>query len=421
MSKIEKNFTFDISDKYSLRIAQSDEEFLKIGEFNELVHNEPLKDYIVRLCSEHPNKDDIYFLYIVEKSTEQILSSLGLLPLKWKIEDTDIKIAEMGFVGTLEEYRGQGLFGIINSYYEKILKQEGYLLSVLRGIPNFYRKYGYEFALPLDGGYTLPTSNIPGNPESEIKIRKAVTQDLRFIQKSYSSTFSNQCFSTVFDDKAFTFRMMNETCNTLNSMTYIVEQGKNSVGFFSIGSLKDPNQADMVMTSHLTEDQMIRVLNFIKKYNPGLVTDFTVNVWEGSDFGNFIINLGGKTIKPWGWQVQIIKLKPFFDVIKGVLEKRIQNSMFKELTRTITISDYKQIITLDFQNGIIEEITTTRAYPDRSCDLRMPRFVLTKLLLCDKTISEINYIITDAIIKKEAELLISTLFPKMNSFPYSWY
>ncbi len=418
---ITKDLVVNISKKYTLRIVNSVEEIEKFAEFNELIHEDNLKAYILRLYDDYPYKDDIYWIYITDNETNEIISSLALLPLVWNFAGIAFKIAEMGFVGTLKEYRAQGLFGILNSYYENILEEQEYTFSVLRGIPNFYRAYGYEFALPLNAGYMIPVSNIPASTDDNIKIRKSVQSDLNYIKKSYNEIFDQLYVATKFDKKSFSFRMMNETCNLNNSITYIIEENKKSHGFFTIGSIINEDQADLIMGSQLTNNQMIKVLNFIKNYNRGSVEEFRINVIEDSDFSDFIKSLGGYVIKPWEWQIKLLSFEKFLINIKKEFENRIEKSMFKGLTKDITISNYRQIIKLEFLDGELKEIKSVTEYPNSSCDLRIPKTFMIKLLLSHKTVAEINNVITDALVKKESELLISNLFPKLLSLPHSWY
>jgi len=115
-------------------------------------------------------------------------------------------------------------------------------------------------------------------------------------------------------------------------------------------------------------------------------------------------------------------LKRFFESIKVVLENRVEKSKFNNLSKTVTISDYKQSIELIFNKGKIEAIRAESGYLDaEKCDVRIPGAMLLKLLLGDKTVDEINYIVKDASIKPSSKELIEILFPKVNSIPDTYY
>ena len=112
----------------------------------------------------------------------------------------------------------------------------------------------------------------------------------------------------------------------------------------------------------------------------------------------------------------------FFQSIKPILEKRVKDSIYQGISRNIIISNYSENIELTFVNGKIANIRQYKGYPnEQECDLRIPGSLLFKLLLSDKSIEEINYIIDDAIVKPASKILIEVLFPKKVSYPDTYY
>jgi hypothetical protein len=132
--------------------------------------------------------------------------------------------------------------------------------------------------------------------------------------------------------------------------------------------------------------------------------------------------LGGIPISRYGWQLKIPNLALFFQSIKSILELRIKNSIYRDLSRNLIISNYRENIELTFIKGRITDIRLYKGYPDeKECDLRIPGSLLFKLLLSDKSMEEINYIMDDAIVKPSSKLLIDIMFPKKNSYPDTYY
>jgi hypothetical protein len=83
------------------------------------------------------------------------------------------------------------------------------------------------------------------------------------------------------------------------------------------------------------------------------------------------------------------------------------------LTKTIRLSNYLETIAINFNKGKIEKIEVKKEYPNPDIiDLRIPGALLFKLLLGDRIIEEINYIIKDAIVNISSKSLIDTMFPK---------
>ena len=166
---------------------------------------------------------------------------------------------------------------------------------------------------------------------------------------------------------------------------------------------------------------MIKLLQHLNEY-PKKEEDLILNVAEFSEFGKFLLSIGGKLQSNYGWQIKVPDLKRFFESIKVILENRVEKSKFNDISKTVIISDYKQSIELIFVKGKIETIKFESGYPDaEKCDVRVPGAMLLKLLLGDRTVEEINYIVKDARINPSSKKLIEVLFPKVNSIPDTYY
>ncbi len=416
----EKGFFTKLDEQFSLGIStDSKEDFIKILELNVAVHGEEIKEYIKRIYKEHPKKKDILWFYIEDNSTGQILSSITLLPLEWQFEGKLLSVCEMGFVGTLKEYRGNGLISKLNEFYERVMMERGYLLSCLRGIPYYYRRFGYEFVLSLDERFSLSPNQIPSIELSHIDIRKATRKDIGYIENQYNSNSNSFLISNNFDTESFYFKFMNDSFNDNKLSAYIIEENGKPEGYFLIGMSFD-NEVYTIITPQLSPPQMIKLLQHINEY-PKKEKDLNLNVAEFSGFGKYLFSIG-KLQSNYGWQIKIPNLKQFFESIKDILENRVKKSKFNDLSKTVIISDYKQSIELIFVKGKIEAIKIESGYPDvEKCDVRIPGAMLLKLLLGDRTVDEINYIVKDARINPSSKKLIEILFPKVNSIPDTYY
>jgi len=418
-----KGFSSQIDEQFTIKIATDDEdEFTKILELNVAVHGESVRNYLSRIFLEHPSRDQFLWFYIEDDYSKKAISSISLFPLEWSIANIPIPVCEMGFVGTLEKYRGKGYIGYLNNLFELIMMERGFILSVIRGIPYYYRKLGYEFAIPLDDRMLLSTKNVPSIELNHLQIRKADFNDRSFFKKKYQEYHQNFFISNKFDIDSYAFRYFNDDYNEFKSMSYIIEDNGKSSSYFTFGMSYD-NLAYDIKTSILNDEQCIKLLQFIKEIR-GSENNDDINLCAREDtvLGKNILALGGVHHHTYGWQVKIPNLKLFFKKIKTILETRINNSPFSGLTQKIKISNYRETFELFFENGQISAINVEKGYPGEGlCDLQMPGSILYKLILGDRKFDEINYIIKDAMVKYNSKDLINTLFPKENIFPDSYY
>ena len=422
--ELEKGYQRNINQQFSIHIAENNkkEELQQILELNVNVHGESVREYINHVFLSHPRKEVVLFLYIKDSISNKIVSSISLMPLVWKFGVINIPVCEMGFVGTLENYRGKELIVELNNLYERIMAEKGYVISVLRGIPYYYRKLGYEFAIPLDHRMFLSPSKIPLNDLEFLKIRKADLDDLDFIINKYNQYYGDFFISNIFDKDCYISKFFNDHYNEFKASTYIIETGGKSIGYFTFGKSYD-NRGYDIKTIQINREFGIKILQFTKEIasieNPDQI-DLAVR--EDTDLAEIIGELGGMTYDTYGWQVKIPNLKLYLEKIKSILENRVYNSIFQGVTRNLRISNYKTTFILYFNDGRISSIEMEKGYPmETSCDLKLPGPILFKLLLGDKSFEEIKHIMKDAIVKHESRELIDVLFPKENSYPDTYY
>jgi len=415
---LEKGYNRNIDDQFSIHIAKdTDQEVEAIINLNLTVHKvELLRSFIPRIFYDHPKKDDIFWLYIMDKKKKKMVSSICLVPLDWKIEMWNLPACEMEFVGTLEEYRGIGLIKELNQLYEDIMLEKGYLLSAIRGIPYYYRSLGYEYISSLDERITLPISKIPSTELTKVNIRKANTADLTFIESKYNEFHKKFFIFNKFDPKCFAFKYINDHFDVEDRSTYIFEENGESKNYFSLGLSYDGQNYEIICPD-LENRYMVKLLQFIKEYGKSSSDDMiTLSISEVSSLYNYIQSLEGKALPTYGWQIKIPNLNIFFNSIKPLVEERVKNSIFKDITKNVRISNYRETVELGIKQGEIKQINVKKGYPDlRETELRVPSSLLFKILLGDKLFDEISYIIKDAIIDLSSKALIETMFPKKAS------
>ncbi len=424
--KIVQGYSYKIDDQFTLRVVKggidNGEVLSRILDLNITVHGENTKEYIEGLFLEHPRREEVLWLYIEADVTGIIVSGLTLCPLEWNIGDITVPICEMGFVATLEAFRGRGFIVKLNEIFEKAMAERKYVFSVIRGIPYYYRRFGYEYVFPLDDRISLSSNNIPDKEYKNLKVRRANHQDLNLIQTLYENFHKQFYIVNKFDREGFIFRFFKEDYNDNRLSTYIIEDIGQPVAYFSIGMSHD-NMAYSINGPRLTYQQMIKILQFVKTIHEDKnISSIQLHARQDSEFGKFIFNLGGRPLFRYGWQIKIPNLELFFESIKSIIEERIKNSIYKDFSRKIIISNYRDTIELKFINGTITKITPIKGYYDpEKCDVSIPGPLLFKLLLSDKTMEEINYLIDDAIVKPSSKLLIDVMFPKKVSYPDTYF
>ena len=170
--------------------------------FNSEIHGGPAGVMYRRFIENIPRFSSEMNSFIRDSGTGKIVSSITAIPSQWSYDGILLQNLELGFVGTSDNYRNQGLFSVLYAYIDRLLKEQ-YDISSVQGIPYFYRKYGYDFILPLGPSIHLPVQKIPQlkpGQDSElmdIVIRTAESDDMNSLMLLLQESNQKQLVSTA--------------------------------------------------------------------------------------------------------------------------------------------------------------------------------------------------------------------------------
>lgn len=109
---------------------------------------------IVRAELDDPERGPGIFTVVTDR--DQVVSSLCLLDERVRVGGIELPVGQVEYVVTLAQYRRRGLVRAQFARVHELSAQRGDALTVVGGIPYFYRRLGYEYAIGL------PPSYIPG-------------------------------------------------------------------------------------------------------------------------------------------------------------------------------------------------------------------------------------------------------------------
>ena len=170
-----------------LRSLSRAEDVERLAAFNGTIHGTGVADMTRELVLHHPDTRPEHWLYVEDSRKSEIVSSLCLIPWTLHYDTVSLQAGEMGIVGTREDHRHQGLVRAQAARHTALLRTGGYHLSHIQGIPYFYRQFGYEYALPLEGGWRLELDMIrdtAGSP-AEYTYRLADASDIASLRLLY--------------------------------------------------------------------------------------------------------------------------------------------------------------------------------------------------------------------------------------------
>ena len=169
----------------------------ELAQFNARIHtNNPEEPETILghwtrdlMRGDHPTtRADDFTVVVDENDGGKIVSTMNLISQTWRYEDVTFAVGRPELVGTDEKYRRRSL---VRRQFEAIhakSKARGERAQAITGIPWYYRLFGYEMALDLDGGRTFYWERTSGKkaPDPEpYRLRPATTADRPTLAQLY--------------------------------------------------------------------------------------------------------------------------------------------------------------------------------------------------------------------------------------------
>ncbi len=111
---------------------------------------------------------------------DQVVSTMATFPFDIRFGQCSVRGSMIEFVATHRDYERRGLVRRQFDYHHDDVAARGELLQVIVGITYFYRRLGYEYALPVATWRKISAADVPGNPEAW-SVRDAGASDLHIV------------------------------------------------------------------------------------------------------------------------------------------------------------------------------------------------------------------------------------------------
>ena len=370
---------------------------------------------VEKLFTYHPDFPVSDHFLIMDTRKNQVVSYFCLSRTICVLNGTEIPVGAMEVVCTLPEYRHRGFIRRLNELFEQRVEEYQLPLLVIIGIPNFYRNFGYEYALTFNGTVTVPTEVIPELKKGEeepvlveeiteqtfnqyLRAREHHNSYLDFYRKLTPAEYAYLTHGKLGDDSAYRFFILKEGTSVVGSFMLSI-----GWGFIEVNELWVDNLAHIPCLLRFLKDLAKRRRLPIRLYQPSRpALKPVLEGWTRSKFG-----------RPYAWMIRIPSVKRFLDVITPVLNLRLAKSDFRKISDSVRISWYKAAIEIILKNGKVREIKEIPVKEITEVDASVPFPVIYQLFMGYQTIEELQEIYPDAGGRAVKLTLIQTLFPKI--------
>ncbi len=348
------------------------------------------------------------FLVVVDQ-TERIVSTLGLLEVPWRLGQTELRVGQPEFVGTLAEYRGRGLVRTQFEVLHRWMHERKLAFGVIGGIYYYYRLFGYEYAVDIHrAGYlTVERHAEQVKMLPDLEVRPIVESDiptLLQLAKSFNTDFD---LSLNLEASALQYVARNHRLAVNEAEEWIVLRDGQAVGSARI----------------VGKPESLRMINFTGDERAGQALIATAMALPGaakiligaapySPVGRWVAGLQPLPRTPYAWYIRVNDPLLAFQQLTGEFERRVAASPFASLSRAVDLGCYRFGIQLVFENGKLTQINSLPGQQDPKIGL--PPDLLPKLLMGYRDLNELAHLYPDLTADDDWEL-IRVLFPRLRS------
>jgi hypothetical protein len=430
----------DLGDGLILR-RSTPEDGEVLAEFNRGIHtdNEPDGQCIAAwtrdlLTRPHPTFHSDDFTIVEETATARIVSSMNWISQTWSYEGIQFGVGRPELVGTLSEFRNRGLVRIQFEEVHKWSVERGEIVQAITGIPFYYRQFGYEMALDLDGRRFGGEAQLPKLREGETEpytIRFAQESDLPLIQKLYDQTKQRSMIACERTPELFRYELMGRSENNNCWVNCMIDNKVGEpVGFFRHPGYHQQGSLAAARYELKPGISWLEATPSVVRYLWGKGLEYAKR--DGVEFNSFGFVLGAAhpayealgnrlpTIRdPYAWYLRVPDVCGFLNHIKPVLERRLAESIGSGHSGEFKVSFYRSGLRFVIENGKLTTIAPWAPSPEDGGVIAFPGLVFLQLLFGYRGYDELQYTFADCWCEsEEARALINILFPKKVSNVY---
>jgi predicted acetyltransferase len=411
-----------------------------LAEFNALIHEEGAEQAgIIRhwvedlMGGQHPTAESGDFTLVEEVETGRIVSSLCTIPQTWRYEEIEFPVGRPELVGTLAEYRQQGLVRLQMEAIHAKGAARGELMQGITGIPWYYRQFGYEMALDLGGGRTYLWDR-PGNlvhlsdEEETYTWRIARASDIPLLKQLYERHCANNLLSSVRTEEIWRHDLAGHQEGSVQARHFwmITHKTAGDVGYvqFAIWEPALVIHEVAVVGGHSLRAVALYLTRMFKglakmrveKEKKKAITHLFFRMADNHPLMAALGRQLEQYQRPYAWYIRIADVPAFLRRIQPVLERRLSQSVMAGHTGNLRLNLYRGgTLQLRFEQGILTEVGSYTKQEMADGDAHFPDLLLIQLLCGRHSLAELTAVQADCFGTAEAEILLGILFPKQAS------
>lgn len=434
-----------LADGYTLRWATAsdqasiDDLYARVfGDEHESGRNEMVANYARRVVSgTHPLgiPGDIA---VVTDSTNTVVAATLLMRMPIEYAGIAVQCGRPEIVASDEGVRNRGFVRKIFAMIHARSEQRGDLVQGITGIPYYYRQFGYEYAVTLGGGHSVPFQSIPALAEGQseaYQVRKATNDDIMTMLMLYErerTRVHNNLPMLVSSkiDAAYLRYAIAETDAHEPWVPYVITRpdgevvgafwsnrvrGSTTIGCWSLSTEPHVRLSDVYPSlTRALRTIALEVPTWDSRTKPA----DTIYFGLGADHPVYqlVTQQMHRWHRPYGWYIRVPNLPKLLGQIAPAIERRLAQSAYAGYTGELNIDFYRGGLKIIVTNGKLRFADWRKGVDDKKADAGYPPLVMLQQIFGIHSIYELKESHPDIWSSLEVEPLLHVLFPKQSSW-----
>ena len=405
----------------------------KLVKFNIEIHKDVrVGEWVNDLMSgRHPTFAVDDFTIVDNPATGEIISSMNLIDQTWTYAGIPFKVGRPELVGTLPAYRNRGLVRAQFEVIHEWSQQRGQILQAITGIPFYYRLFGYEMAMDLDGGRMAYASTLPKAKTDQppaYRIRPAVEADIPFIAACYEQNCRRDLVACVWSEDLWRHELLEKSPQNSDrhDLRIIETLAGELTGFLALVPYLQGSAIDCHNFSLKAGASWWEVTPLVLRY-----------LWET---GQSMANIEGKTCdtigmkvhenhpvfqaagrrlwlrhEAYAWYLRLPDLRGFMRLIAPVLEKRLSESVCPGFSGELKLDFYRDGLQMVFDKGRLIKVDGWQSTPEIPDTAGFPGLSFLQLVFGRRDLDELKHAFPDCWFNEDYAPVLQALFPRQNS------
>ena len=377
----------------------------------------------------HPTAAPRDFTVVEDTATGAIVSTMGLIAQVWSYGGVPIAVARPELVGTEPAYRRRGLVRAQLAVVHDWAAARGALALGITGIPWYYRQFGYEMTLALDGGRAGYAPQIPAlapGAAEPFALRPATEADLPFVCRTYDDGMRRYAVAALRTEEQWRYELAGRRPTSLQSraLRVITDATGAAVGVLIHWPFLNEGGVFVVESCELRPGlPWTAVLPSVLRYTRDTAARYAERDAVPA-LASYLFLLGTRhplyaatpqwlpqERRPYAWYLRVPDLPRFIRAVAPTLERRLADSPLAGYSGERRISFYRDGLRLAFAGGRLVAAAPWRPTDAEEGDCAFPDLTFLHLLFGHRSLAEVRHLFADCWADDEAAALLDALFP----------